>query len=326
MTTQYREVKRKAAVGERIKILSVHHARLYVGEELSVTLVDAQGDIWSVKERAFPGLIFYSSPTYGIEYVVLEPIAQPAAPTPLGTSFLSSDPLYAAFRQFVADNADELRKLLPEIVPPAPAPLFTVADGKLAPITPKPLNRAQVIAKATADVAELLDALAAGQGNSAGVTGVRGVQHLTVEFHVNRDKRAVTALVRGKITGKLYDKHTAKCSPADVFHAEIGKAIALRKALGLTVPTEYTDAPQPDEPRKGAKLSNGSVVYAWKPTHRTSGGGGGTVGLTFSQPDRGYTYLDGTGFEWWTPIAGNENVIDDTDVDYNAVSAKGVAA
>ncbi|WP_353856853.1 hypothetical protein [Bacillus sp. Bos-x628] len=39
----------------------------------------------------------------------------------------------------------------------------------------------------------------------------------------------------------------AKCSPNDCFNAHIGKAIALRRALGLEVPAAYLNVPQPTE-------------------------------------------------------------------------------
>ncbi|MFP3830651.1 hypothetical protein, partial [Pseudomonas sp. SIMBA_021] len=64
-------------------------------------------------------------------------------------------------------------------------------------------------------------------------------------------ERKVTALVR-----RLNDKtprHVgrAKAAPDDCFNVHIGKAIALRRALGLAVPDEYLNAPQPTEVRVG---------------------------------------------------------------------------
>ena len=72
-----------------------------------------------------------------------------------------------------------------------------------------------------------------------------------VEFIVDSKERKVTALVR-----RLNDKtprHVgrAKAAPDDCFNVHIGKAIALRRALGLTVPDEYLNAPQPTEVRVG---------------------------------------------------------------------------
>lgn len=313
-TQQYREVKRKALVGERIKIVAASYTmgRYDNGDEFTVNHVDRDDDVYlsiDGKDR----LICLS------EFVVLEPITQPSAPSPL-----SSDPLYAAFRQFVADNADELRKLLPEIDPPGisvggsvGAP-FTVADsGAVIARKPKPPTRAQVIAKATADVAELLRI---GRDIYSDIPKESPFHNrcYAVNFHVNRDKRTVTALVNhGVSLERVPDaKFTAKCSPADVFHAEIGKAIALRKALGLAVPSEYTDAPQP-EPATGAKVRKLT---------------GGNVGATLTLDERDPA-LDGEeyGGHAFTTLEGGwigdkqYVIIDDTDVDYSAVESKEAA-
>ncbi|MGX4295543.1 hypothetical protein [Bacillus sp. JK62] len=75
-----------------------------------------------------------------------------------------------------------------------------------------------------------------------------------VEFVVNREKRTVVALVFGKsqrVRSELREKGIAKAAPDDCFNVHIGKAIALRRALGLTVLDEYLNAPQPTEVRVG---------------------------------------------------------------------------
>lgn len=71
------------------------------------------------------------------------------------------------------------------------------------------------------------------------------------EFIVNKEKRTVVALLRGKTSAKVRAKGIAKCHPNDCFNVHIGKAIALRRALGLEVPDEYLNAPQPTEVRIG---------------------------------------------------------------------------
>lgn len=317
--TNYREVKRKAAVGERIKIVASGFAGslpAYAnGDEFLVTsLYGSAGVRINRKWRDGSG---YDAWVADREYVVLEPIAPLiAAPTPL-----SADPLYAAFRQFVADNADELRKLLPEINPPGisvggivDAPVTVADSGAVVARTPIKLTRAKVIAKATADVAELMRI---GRDIYSDIPKESPFHNrcYAVNFHVNRDKRTVTALVNhGVSLERVPDaKFTAKCSPADVFHAEIGKAIALRKALGLAVPTEYTDAPQPEKPRVGARVSDdmGTGVVTSFDGYRGIEVNGGPCGGGF------WTYTDGY---------HGATTLDDTDVDYNAVSAKGVAA
>ena len=66
------------------------------------------------------------------------------------------------------------------------------------------------------------------------------------EYHVNKEKRVVTVLIKGAINPKLYGKAIARCALGDVFNEHIGKAIALAKAYGLEIPKEFTDAPQPE--------------------------------------------------------------------------------
>lgn len=70
-----------------------------------------------------------------------------------------------------------------------------------------------------------------------------------VEYVIDAEKRTVVALVTYE--SRVCYRGIAKCAPGDVFNAHIGKAIALRRALKLPVPTEYTSAPQPVEPRVG---------------------------------------------------------------------------
>jgi hypothetical protein len=75
------------------------------------------------------------------------------------------------------------------------------------------------------------------------------------EFIVNREKRTVVSLVRlndiFEESNKVVSRGIAKCHPDDCFNVHIGKAIALRRALGLEVPDEYLNAPQPTEIRVG---------------------------------------------------------------------------
>lgn len=72
-----------------------------------------------------------------------------------------------------------------------------------------------------------------------------------VEFIVNKEKRTVVVLLKGHRTGDVYEKGIAKADPSDCFNVHIGKAIALRRALGLEVPAEYYNAPAPTEVRVG---------------------------------------------------------------------------
>lgn len=68
----------------------------------------------------------------------------------------------------------------------------------------------------------------------------------TVEFIVNTEKRTVVSILRRYKSSEIGFKGIAKCHPDDVFNADIGKAIALGRALGLDV-SEFEQAVQPDE-------------------------------------------------------------------------------
>ncbi|WP_406595231.1 hypothetical protein [Bacillus velezensis] len=109
------------------------------------------------------------------------------------------------------------------------------------------IRRDEIVEQAKADVEKLSN-----YGNGVRyVTGTGSVATCRVEFVVNRDKRTVVALSKGVRTGKIYAKGIAKAAPNDCFNVHIGKAIALRRALGLTVLDEYLNAPQPTEVRVG---------------------------------------------------------------------------
>ncbi|WP_213397888.1 hypothetical protein [Bacillus subtilis] len=70
-------------------------------------------------------------------------------------------------------------------------------------------------------------------------------------FRVNKEHRTVACDLRGVRTGERYKRGIAKAAPSDCFNVHIGKAIALRRALGLAVPDEYLNAPQPTVVRVG---------------------------------------------------------------------------
>ncbi|MMZ45504.1 hypothetical protein D1872_71050 [compost metagenome] len=288
MTKQtYREVKREANVGERIKIVNPQFAHGY-----------GEGDEGTTTKRASVGVYaMLNGSERGVchrEYVVLEPV------TTLGTD----EALASAFTQFIRDNADTIRAILGDA-------------SNVAKTEPAVLTRAAVIEKARADVAELTRKMRNGIANSEG-NYTFNQRTSKPEFHVNRNKRAVTALVRGLYGNTILEKGIAKAAPDDVFHAEIGKAIALRRALGLTVPSEYTDAPKPDEPRAGAV------------TRKTTGLTAGSIRTLSKRVPEG----DGIGFgnfafrteEGGGWIADKQYIIiDDTDVDYSVVT-EGAAA
>lgn len=94
-----------------------------------------------------------------------------------------------------------------------------------------------------------------------GLTGYAvGIFVADVEFVVNREKRTVVALMRGVEEKEVIDKGIAKCAPEDCFNEYIGKAIALRRALGMKVPEEYLNAPQPEGKQVGDVIAVGGSI------------------------------------------------------------------
>ena len=104
-------------------------------------------------------------------------------------------------------------------------------------------RRDEIVEQAKGDIEVLKD-------NRFGMY-IAGNYVCTTEFIVNKDKRTVVALLRGVMSGSVRARGIAKCLPNDCFNVHIGKAIALRRAMGLEVPYEYLNAPQPAEVRAG---------------------------------------------------------------------------
>lgn len=125
------------------------------------------------------------------------------------------------------------------------ADLTKLLEGKPRPKLTPNQRRADVIKRAQAFVAEHTEY----NGKASAGRGVRiGYMVCIPEFIVNKEKRAVTVLF--KFVGNrstVHAKAVAKCAPDDVFNADIGKAIALGRALGIKVPMEFVDAVKPTE-------------------------------------------------------------------------------
>ncbi|MEC0718983.1 hypothetical protein P8882_01680 [Bacillus haynesii] len=173
----------------------------------------------------------------------------------LGDIVIGGNYSYAFVVHYAKTNEDVV--IIPGDVNAVTTPVCTTEEERLW----KPENSAQerrdeIVEQAKADVERLT---ARGlDGSQAG--GFRGSYtyrstYYVVKFNVNRNKRAVTAIVRASdYTGKnLSDAEIgiAKATPDDCFNEHIGKAIALHRALGLEVPDEYLNAPQPTEVRVG---------------------------------------------------------------------------
>jgi hypothetical protein len=128
------------------------------------------------------------------------------------------------------------------------------------------MTRDEIVEKAKRDVAELADGKWTSDGSLLYIAPNRKGSYL--QTIVNKEKRTVVALLIGKSSGKVHARGIAKCDPSDCFNVHIGKAIGLRRALGLEVPAEYLNAPQPTEVRVGdiVRLPNGNL-YACRMNH-----------------------------------------------------------
>src|SRR5690625_1784621 len=117
-------------------------------------------------------------------------------------------------------------------------------------------KRDRIIEKAKKDIEELRTTyLSTCEGLKASFwpkeSEVYGCFHVhNVDFIINTDKRTVVALIK-TIDNEVDYRGIAKAHPNDCFNSHIGRAIALRRALGLEVPNEYLNAPQPTEVRVG---------------------------------------------------------------------------
>lgn len=142
--------------------------------------------------------------------------------------------------------------------------LLTPADDAVAtPVSEPKLTRDGVIQQAIADVKDLLSQNYSGStdiarfvGESLWFTPYVFDAIDEVLFTVNADKRTVHAIVRRIRSKTEISEGRAKCAPGDVFNEHIGKAIALRRALGLEVPVEYFTV----EARDRDDLAVGDVV------------------------------------------------------------------
>ncbi|ODB63336.1 hypothetical protein [Bacillus velezensis] len=138
--------------------------------------------------------------------------------------------------------------IMPGDVNTVTTPVCTTLEERLwKPEKSAQARREEIVKQAKADVWELTK-------NGDGVRyKLDAFYHASceVEFVVNRHKRTVVVLLKGIRTREVYARGIAKAASDDCFNVHIGKAIALRRALDLTVPDEYLNAPQPTEVRVG---------------------------------------------------------------------------
>lgn len=273
---RYRLVERKANVGERIVVLDPGTSDHRKGAILTITEVD---------ERLSPGQTRKAGGIpcgwlYEREYRVLETIedAQPLAVPADDVALIELTRKVNRQAETIERLIDDLGKLalkVAELERKHPQSYVETARGPVntAPpsfVKPKQSTRDEIVEMAKRDVSELTNRF------SSPVASVK--------FVINRVKRTVVAL--RYYCGFVDNRGIAKCAPGDVFNTHIGRAIALRRALGLPVPTEYTNAPQPSEPRVGDIVTKTGGVYA-----------GATGSVTAIRPTGFMAYNEGLTFK-----------------------------
>ncbi|ARF66524.1 hypothetical protein B7C51_00050 [Paenibacillus larvae subsp. pulvifaciens] len=294
--TEYRQVKRKAKVGETIKII---RSDLPYYNEKDIAKVyrvcESTGYVWA----DFTLNEDYRSDGNWIvrfdDYVVFEPIAE------------------SEETDEIPDIKSEMERLTGEL-----ATLALRVSKLEEPVqqdekSPQVI-RDEIVAKAKADIEGLATHFYGGKLEYT-ITSPNPPLATCAEFIINRKKRTVVCILRNLGHNRVCSRGIAKCAPGDVFNSHIGRAIALRRALGLEVPAEYLSVPNPTELRKGdivenSKSFNGGmhVVYAVRPSKRTYKR---VVSSPFRGADEGYTFIDKEDIEQWTHIK-YAKVIDDS--------------
>lgn len=297
----------KFKVGDKVRIIGVGAAGLPIGTEAKVTQVDWDGDVYLDIKNVHGNKAFYLA--CNIELVSPKPTKK--------QRLTSAEQAISSLEQKVEAMQAEIDALKaaqkPKSILSGEGTL--IFDGKpiakVSGISYKTMTtneqRKAIINEAKAFVEELSDIIRGahkqetkfGRLNDVGYTYV-----LKPEFHINSKKRVVTVLMKGgnRDSGKVYAKGIAKCNPSDVFNADIGKAIALGRALGLDV-SKFEKAVQPTE------LVVGHIV--------TKVNGPCGLGRIGSVEDGKARIEDQFGF-WETTIANSSTLLelDDTEAQY----------
>jgi hypothetical protein len=264
-----RMVDRKAAVGERVIVVNPESdadefGGYKTGDAAVVTSIDYDGfGTFYKAEKEGGGYVT----VYAKEYRVLEPVESAPVSDPLSAkpALDQAAELIAKLTTRVASLERRVTMLEVANAKPIPRrvtqerPSVTVAEvtADLAQRAKEARQRKRddIVKRAKEDVAKLIaDARGDNIGAWESIPALVDAGHGTIKFAVDRQKRKVTALAflryasNGNIpefTGRSF------CAPGDVFNSHIGRAIALRRALGLEIPEEYVSAPQPTEVRIG---------------------------------------------------------------------------
>ena len=128
--------------------------------------------------------------------------------------------------------------IIPGDVNTVTTPVCTTLEERLwKPEKTAQARRDEIVEQAKADVERLKE-------------NNRRWRAFNISLKINRNGRSVEAVAK-KPNSRTAFYGIAKAVPSDCFNVHIGKAIALRRALGLKVPDEYLNVPQPTEVRVG---------------------------------------------------------------------------
>ncbi|MEV2661804.1 type II toxin-antitoxin system antitoxin SocA domain-containing protein [Paenibacillus larvae] len=248
---KYREVNRAAKVGEKIRAVDArpmwtpHYEN---GDEFEVVKTRTYG----ILGRRIGGEDGRLCNLCDSEYVVFEPIDESEEPDE------------------ISDIKNEMERLTGEL-----ATLALRVSKLEEPESPQEI-RDEIVEKVKADIEghaindyDHVDYIRRFTGSNQGPfyrIGNRGTA-LLAEYIVNRKKKTVVCLLRGIVTKTIYARGIAKCAPGDVFNSHIGRAIALRRALGLKVPAEYLSVPNPTEVREGDIVIRYDWINTMHPYH-----------------------------------------------------------
>ncbi|MEK4360843.1 hypothetical protein NYE48_27940 [Paenibacillus sp. FSL M7-1455] len=259
---RYRMVDRVAAVGERVIITNAELGYGYKQGGVYVIMALDCDDPCIWPDGTYMSEIYLEQQ----EYRVLEPVETAATPQlselPASDQIAENIAALAARVSGLEAKVAEMMRPVNERVNPAELSMskseveaaIEVFSQPIPPQKTAQQIRDEIVERAKADVKTLLDTQSPIGHDIEALDGAYINYHPhnhRVEFVVNRDKRTVVALVWHRRTDKLRLRGIAKCAPGDVFNAHIGRAIALRRALGLEVPAEYLSVPNPEEVRVG---------------------------------------------------------------------------
>ncbi|MGG0793156.1 hypothetical protein ABE137_03890 [Brevibacillus laterosporus] len=261
---RYREEKREAKAGDRILIVAVDDATGWYTNGSVLTVKEVPEMFSCVRVKEYNWLVYHR------EYVVITPLDELATnniTVNLTVNVASSSP--SEILKAIVDSVQvELAKCVGEPNNEETRDKITEAltnkfrdgveeqarAGAVRRVLRK--TRDNTVERAKADLVELRSDMSNVRNprlrGRDDIYLLKGRLGMIAEFIVNKEKRAVVCLLRGAVTPeRIYARSIAKCSPDDCFNVHIGKAIALRRALGLDVPADYLNAPQPTEVRVG---------------------------------------------------------------------------